>query len=161
MICRGDEMGKEIERKFLLKDNTWKKNKKGVLYRQGYLQTDNDRVVRVRTMGEKARLTIKGITTHASRKEYEYSIPYDDAVEMMEGLCQKPLIEKIRYTVEYKNSIWEIDEFLGINLGLILAEVELKDENQSIEIPSWAGDEVTGQEKYFNSYLVKNPYINW
>jgi CYTH domain-containing protein len=106
-------------------------------------------------------LTVKGITTGASRPEYEYEIPVTDADEMLDELCERYLIEKKRYKIEYKGFIWEVDEFFGENQGLIVAEVELENEDQSYEKPEWIGDEVTGDPKYFNSNLVKDPYLKW
>lgn len=153
-------MAKEIERKFLIKGDNWKLAK-GITYRQGYLSTVKERVVRVRTIGNKGYITIKGITVGATRLEYEYEIPAKDADEMLTELCEKPLIEKNRYKIEYKGLIWEIDEFFGDNDGLTVAEVELKDENQAYEKPEWIGDEVTGDPKYFNSNLTAHPYSKW
>jgi len=154
-------MGKEIERKFLITGDKWKELAKGVTYRQGYLSTVKERVVRVRTIGNKGYLTIKGITVGATRLEYEYDIPREDADEMLTELCEKPLVEKNRYKIEYEGLIWELDEFFGDNEGLILAEVELTHESQSFEKPGWIGEEVTGDPKYFNSNLTKNPYTKW
>ena len=154
-------MGKEIERKFLLTGDSWKDMAKGILYRQGYLSTVKERTVRVRTIDDKGYLTIKGITTGATRAEYEYEISVSDANEMLDNLCEKPIIEKKRYKIEYEGLIWEVDEFFGENNGLVFAEVELTSEDQSIKKPEWIGEEVTGDPKYFNSNLIKNPYKNW
>ncbi len=154
-------MGKEIEKKFLIKNDEWREGAKGTKYRQGYLSTVKERTVRVRTIDERGFLTIKGVNVGAVRAEYEYEIPAKDADEMLTDLCEKPLIEKNRYKISYKNLVWEIDEFFGDNNGLIVAEVELEDENQSIELPSWIGKEVTGDPKYFNSSLIKHPYSKW
>ncbi|GAB4338912.1 MAG: CYTH domain-containing protein [Calditrichia bacterium] len=154
-------MGKEIERKFLVKGDDWKKKGKGTVYRQGYLSTVKERVVRVRTVNDKGFLTIKGINRGATRLEFEYEIPVADAKEMLEKLCLRPLIEKTRYVVEYGGLKWEVDEFAGENEGLILAEVELEDEQQKVELPDWIGEEVTGDPRYFNSNLIKNPYTSW
>jgi len=112
-------------------------------------------------MGNKGYLTIKGISFGATRSEYEYHIPRQDADEMLRELCEKPLIEKNRYKIEYESFIWEVDEFFGDNDGLILAEIELTHENQSFEKPPWIGEEVTGDPKYFNSSLIKKPYSRW
>jgi len=154
-------LGKEIEKKFLIKNDEWREGAKGTRYRQGYLSTVKERTVRVRTIDDRGFLTIKGVNVGAVRAEYEYEIPAKDADEMLTGLCEKPLIEKNRYKISYKNLVWEIDEFFGDNNGLIVAEVELTDEAQSIDLPSWVGEEVTGDPKYFNSSLIKNPYSKW
>ena len=115
-------MALEIERKFLVKEGAWR-NEKGVKYRQGYLNTAKERTVRVRTIGDKGYLTIKGISRGAVRVEYEYEIPAVEAEAMLDDLCEKPLIDKKRYKVEYKGLVWEVDEFFGDNQGLIVAEV--------------------------------------
>lgn len=154
-------MGTEIERKFLIKGNDWKKNSKAVLFRQGYLSTVKERTVRVRTIDNKGFLTIKGITVGATRAEYEYEISVSDANEMLDSLCEKPIIEKTRTKIEYKGLIWEVDEFFGENEGLVVAEVELVSEDQEPAIPEWIGEEVTGDPRYFNSNLIKNPFKNW
>ena len=154
-------MGKEIERKFLIKGNDWKKKSKQVLFRQGYLSTVKERTVRVRTIDNKGFLTIKGITIGATRAEYEYEISVSDANEMLDSLCEKPIIEKTRTKIEYKGLIWEVDEFFGENEGLVVAEVELVSEDQEPAIPEWIGEEVTGDPRYFNSNLIKNPFKNW
>ena len=154
-------MGKEIERKFLVKDNAWRELAAGTKYRQGYLNSAKERVVRVRTIDGKGYLTIKGITSGATRAEYEYEIPVAEAEAMLDELCEKPLIEKNRYKIDYGKLIWEVDEFFGENQGLIVAEVELESEDQDYEKPGWIGDEVTGDPKYFNSNLIINPYLKW
>jgi len=152
-------MGKEIERKFRVIKDTWR-NVKGTRYRQGYLNSAKERNVRVRTMEDKAYLTIKGIAIGASRLEFEYEIPLQDAVELLE-ICEKPLIEKTRYKVQEGGFVWEVDEFFRENQGLIVAEVELESEDQEFPKPDWVGEEVTGDPRYFNSNLIKNPYTNW
>ena len=154
-------MGKEIERKYLTDGDQWRELAEGAAYRQGYLSSVKERTVRVRTVNGRGYLTVKGISTGASRAEYEYEIPVSEADEMLADLCEKPLIEKNRYKIKVDGLIWEIDEFSGDNLGLIVAEVELADENQKFEKPSWIGREVTGDPKYFNSNLIKNPYSRW
>jgi adenylate cyclase len=154
-------MGKEIERKFLVKDDSFKKLANGDKYRQGYLNSMKERVVRVRTINDKGFLTVKGITTGATRAEYEYPIPVKDADAMLDDLCEKPLIEKNRYKIGFEGFIWEVDEFFGENQGLICAEIELEQEDQLFEKPEWISDEVTGDPKYFNSNLIQNPYSNW
>lgn len=117
--------------------------------------------MRVRTIGNKGYLAIKGITSGASRLEYEYEIPISEANEMLDLVCEKPLIEKKRYRLGYQGLVWEVDEFLGENYGLILAEVELSSENQEFQKPDWLGEEVTGDPKYFNSNLVIQPFSKW
>lgn len=153
-------MGVEIEKKFLLKNDSWRKDATGELYRQGYI-TSSPVVVRIRTAGAKGFITIKGQLKNISRAEYEYGIPLEDANEMLDALCEKPLISKTRYQVFYAGRKWEIDEFYGENQGLILAEVEIENENDKVEIPDWIGEEVTHDRRYYNSNLVKNPYKNW
>jgi len=153
-------MGKEIERKYLVKGETFKEMGEGVLYRQGYLNSQKERVVRARTMGSKAALTIKGITVGATRLEFEYDIPMDDCNQLLD-LCEQPIIEKTRYKVPFGGLIWEVDEFHGVNDGLVVAECELESEDQSIDKPEWIGDEVTGDPRYFNSNLIANPFTTW
>ena len=152
-------MAKEIERKFLVKEGSWR-NEKGTRYRQGYLNSMKERVVRVRTINDKGYLTIKGLTVGASRLEFEYEIPRQDA-DLLLDICEKPLIEKTRFKVEEKGFVWEIDEFLEENQGLIVAEVELETENQDFPKPDWVLEEVTGDPRYFNSNLIKNPFKLW
>ncbi len=154
-------MGKEIERKYLIKSDEWRKLAKGTVYRQGYLSTVKERTVRVRTIDDNGYLTIKGITVGATRAEYEYEISAKDANEMLDNLCEKPIIEKKRYVIDFADLTWEIDEFDGENNGLVVAEVELTDEDQKIALPGWIGDEVTGDPRYFNSNLIKHPYSKW
>ena len=153
-------MGKEIERKYLVKGDVWRSLAEGTLFRQGYLNSAKERVVRARTMGPKAALTIKGITTGATRLEFEYEIPFSDAEQLLE-LCEQPLIEKTRYKIPLGTLVWEIDEFHGVNDGLIVAECELESEDQAIDKPDWIGDEVTGDPRYFNSNLIAHPFSKW
>ena len=153
-------MGKEIERKFLVSGDDWRSLGKAVHYRQGYLSSTKERVVRVRTIDDRGFLTIKGITEGLSRLEFEYDIPGDDAGSLLD-LCEKPLIEKTRTKIAIGNLVWEVDEFFGDNAGLIVAEVELEDESQAVDLPSWIGEEVSGDPRYFNSNLIKNPYTRW
>lgn len=154
-------MAVEIERKFLVRDARWKHGAQGVLYRQGYLSSDQRSTVRVRIAGEQAFFTIKGQTTGISRLEFEYPMPLPDAAIMLEQLCSGPLIEKTRYRVEYAGNIWEVDEFAGDNSGLILAEIELSHEAQLFDKPDWLGQEVSGDPRYFNSSLARNPFTKW
>jgi adenylate cyclase len=154
-------MAKEIERKFLVIGDEWKRGVTGVSYRQGYLSTVKERTVRVRTVGDKGFLTIKGVTVGVTRSEFEYSIPTADADALLNDLCERPLIEKTRYKIQHAGLTWEIDEFFGDNRGLVVAEVELKDEHQAVERPSWVGTEVSGDPRYFNSNLIKMPFSQW
>lgn len=154
-------MGIEIERKFLLAADDWRQLARGKRYRQGYLCARKERTVRVRTIEDQGYLTVKGPSTGAVRMEYEYEIPVEDANVLLNELCEKPLIEKKRYTISHQGFLWEIDEFFGENLGLVLAEIELVNENQQFDKPDWIGEEVTGDPRYFNSYLVRNPYTTW
>jgi adenylate cyclase len=154
-------MAKEIERKFLVKGDAWRALAKGTTYRQGYLNSAKERTVRVRTAEDKAFLTIKGLTLGATRAEYEYAIPFDEGKAMLDALAEKPLIEKKRYKIPAGDLTWEIDEFLGDNAGLIVAEVELKSEDQAFDRPAWLGDEVTGDTRYYNANLIKKPFRRW
>lgn len=153
-------MATEIERKFLVIGNEWR-DAVGTIYRQGYITSDARRTVRVRIAGDRGFLTIKGATVGLTRSEFEYAIPVEDAMQMLDTLCDRPLIEKTRYVLKRGNLIWEIDEFVGENQGLILAEVELSDENQSVELPPWIGAEVSHDPRYFNAALSKNPFTRW
>ncbi len=154
-------MGKEIERKFLVRGDVWRSLAKGTAYRQGYLNSAKERTVRIRTIDAQAFLTIKGLTVGATRSEYEYEIPLADCNAMLDALAEKPIIEKKRYKIPFKGLTWEIDEFFGENDGLIVAEVELKSETQIFEKPEWAGEEVTADPRYFNSNLIKHPFTKW
>ncbi len=154
-------MATEIERKFLVRNDTWKKLAQGTVYRQGYLSTDKEKTVRIRVAGSKGYLTIKGATSGNTRAEFEYEIPVGDAESMLTSLCLKPLIEKHRYLVVHAGLTWEIDEFAGENAGLVIAEVELTTENQNIELPDWVGREVSDDPRYFNANLISNPFKNW
>ena len=154
-------MAKEIERKFLVIGEAWRALAAGTAYRQGYLSTVKERTVRVRTIDASGFLTIKGISVGATRVEYEYEIPAADANEMLDDLCEKPIIEKNRYKIPFAGMTWEVDEFFGVNNGLIVAEIELTDEAQAFEKPDWIGDEVTGDPRYFNSNLIAKPFTTW
>lgn len=154
-------MGVEIEKKFLLSGSDWKQLAAGTAYRQGYLNSTKERTVRVRTIDDKGYLTVKGISVGATRMEFEYEIPREDAAQLLDELCEKPLIEKNRYKIEYGGFIWEVDEFFGENDGLVVAEIELESEDQQFERPAWVGEEVTGDPRYFNSNLIKHPYTAW
>lgn len=154
-------MGKEIERKFLVSGDAWRALGHGTMYRQGYLNSARERTVRVRTVDGKAFLTIKGITVGATRAEYEYEIPLADGNALLDNLAEKPLIEKRRYRIPQGAFVWEVDEFFGENQGLIVAEIELADEDQAFDTPEWIGEEVTGDARYFNSNLIKHPFAGW
>ena len=153
-------MGVEIERKFLLKNDNWRKlAPKGVRMAQWYLNEAGN-TVRVRIADQKAFLTIKSKTVGISRMEFEYEIPLDDA-EQLKKLSQTPIVDKYRYKIPFCGHIWEVDEFLGLNEGLVTAEVEMKDENELVEIPDWIGDDISDQKRYRNSNLAKRPFTMW
>ena len=141
------------------RDDHRKSAKYGVI-KQGYLCNETDRVVRVRLYYNKSFITIKGKTVGTSRPEYEYEIPFADANEMM-NLCVGTIIEKTRYEVDFMGGKWEVDESDGENEGLVVAEIELKDENSVIALPDWIGKEVTDDPRYLNANLVKKPYKQW
>jgi CYTH domain-containing protein len=154
-------MSVEIEKKFLVIGDDWKKLTAGTIYRQGYLKSGHGCTVRVRIAGERGYLTVKGVSVGAARKEYEYEIPLAEAGEMLENLCNKPLIEKRRYRIPIADHIWEVDEFFGENEGLVIAEVELKKEDEDFVKPEWVGMEVTGDIRYYNANLVNYPFTKW
>jgi len=154
-------MGVEIERKFLLKGDEWRKLADGTRYCQGYLSTVKERSVRVRTINDRAWLTIKGISQGVRRLEFQYEIPYSEACELLEKVCEQPLIDKKRFRILYQGFIWEVDEFYGANQGLILAEVELKSEEQFFSKPHWIGEEVSSDPRYFNASLIAHPCSQW
>ena len=154
-------MGVEIERKFLVCGDQWKTLGQGVLLRQGYLSSAPERIVRVRIEGDSAMLTIKGPTSGATRAEWEYPIPMGDAQTILDSLCERPIIEKRRYRIPYQDGMWEVDEFLGENAGLVVAEIELETEQQAFIKPNWIGEEVTHDARYFNANLLRHPYAKW
>jgi CYTH domain-containing protein len=153
-------MGREIEHKFLVDTKLWRPRGAGTLIRQGYLSTDKDCVVRVRTAGPRAYLTIKG-PGHISRAEFEYSIPLEEATLMLDRLCLPGLIEKTRYRQEVGAQSWEIDIFHGDNEGLVVAEIELHDESEPFERPPWVLREVSSDPRYFNASLSRAPFKSW
>jgi adenylate cyclase len=155
-------MGKEIERKFLVDHIKWENIEKpaGVLYRQGYLLTDPNKTIRVRQTSTKGFLTIKGRTIGATRPEYEYEIPNNEATELLDNFSISEL-SKIRYKIIFDNKIWEVDEFLGENEGLIVAEIELDCESETFGRPEWVLKEVTEEQKYYNSNLTIFPFKKW
>ena len=154
-------MGVEIERKFLLSGDGWRALGQSTLLRQGYLNSHKDRTVRVRIAGDEAFLTIKSRNVGASRGEWEYTIPVAEAAELLDGLCEQPLIEKVRHRIPLGKHVWEVDEFLGTNAGLVVAEIELSSEDEAFDRPEWVGEEVTGDVRYLNSSLIKQPYTTW
>lgn len=154
-------MAVEIERKFLVVADDWKRLAKPVFMRQGYLSSQAGRVVRVRIEDQSAMLTIKGKTVGISRGEWEYPIPLKDAQELLNGLCEQPLIEKNRYRIAIDDLIWEVDEFFGENAGLVVAEVELRDAEQTFAKPAWLGMEVSHDHRYANANLFKHPFSKW
>lgn len=155
-------MGLEIERKFLVKSDAWRAlADDGTAYLQGYLIGAQQASVRIRIEGQAAFLNIKSMTLDISRLEYQYPIPLTDAREMLEKLCETPLVEKTRYRVTHAKHVWEIDVFAGVNLGLVVAEVELAKEDELLELPPWVGKEVSHEPRYYNVNLVKQPYTTW
>jgi adenylate cyclase len=154
-------VGIEIERKFLVKPGAWAPRDAGTRFTQGYLSSRKGSTVRVRIEGERANFTIKGPSTGVSRSEFEYPLPLADARVLLDQLCEQPLIDKHRYLEHHGRHTWAIDVFHGDNEGLIVAEVELEAEDDELELPPWAGDEVSFDPRYFNSSLVKNPFKSW
>jgi CYTH domain-containing protein len=154
-------MAKEIERKFLVNQESWKPQDDGIHFKQGYLNTQKERVVRIRIEGNQAKLTIKGVTTGVTRSEFEYDIPLDDAVILLDNLCEQPLIDKHRYKEVHGGKTWEIDVFHGLNQGLVIAEIELNAEDEKFDLPAWAIKEVSSEARYYNSNLLQNPFATW
>jgi adenylate cyclase len=155
-------MGQEIERKYLVNHSKWKLVDKpvGNHFRQGYLLTDPNKTIRVRQTDTKGFLTIKGLSVGATRPEYEYEIPLNEAKELLDNFSISEL-SKIRFEIIFEGKLWEVDEFLGDNFGLIVAEIELESEDEKFVIPDWIDKEVTSEEKYYNSNLTIKPYKNW
>ena len=154
-------MGKEIERKFLINISDVEFVGSGALIKQGYISTTDNTAVRIRVTGDVAYLTLKGESHGATRSEFEYEIPVEDANEIILELCSGPIIDKTRYRVEYGSHIWEIDIFHGENDGLVVAEIELENEKEVFDLPGWVTAEVTGEVKYYNSSLLDNPFNQW
>lgn len=153
----------EIERKFLVTSDNYKNEAFAAnAIKQGYLSSDPERTVRIRVKGDKGFLTIKGKSNEAGtiRAEWEKEITLADAEQLL-ALCEPGVINKKRYKVRAGNHVFEVDEFFGDNTGLIIAEIELQHENEKFEHPAWLGKEVTGDIRYYNSYISQNPYINW
>lgn len=155
-------MALEIEHKFLTINNDWQQAvSKSIKYQQGYLISDNKRSVRIRISDNKAWLNIKSATIGSQRHEYEYEIPLSEGIELLNTLCEKPLVEKMRYFVPHHQHLWEVDVFSGDNDGLIVAEIELSKIGESFEKPSWVGKEVTSERRYYNNSLCQKPYKDW
>lgn len=153
-------MAVEIERKFLVSSDAWRDGPPGVRICQGYLSRDKERTVRVRLAGDKAFLTIKGESAGISRKEFEYPIPSEDAEALLD-LCLPQLVDKIRHERQHGGHVWEVDEFLGANAGLIVAEIELSDADETFERPDWLGREVSDDPRYYNANLAERPWSEW
>lgn len=154
-------MGLEIERKFLVRGEAWKPLASPTLMRQAYLSAHPERVVRVRVEGEQAYLTIKSKAQGIARSEWEYPIPLADAQALLDQVCEHPLIEKYRYRIPIGKHVWEVDEFLGQNSGLVVAEIELASETETFLKPDWLGEEVSHDHRYANSQLIRRPYSSW
>ncbi|HHL45271.1 MAG TPA: CYTH domain-containing protein [Gammaproteobacteria bacterium] len=155
-------MATEIERKFLVRNESWRSGAdEGRVIRQGYLAGSKAGSVRIRVTGDRATLNIKSATLGIRRLEYDYPLPLRDAEEMLELLCEKPLIEKKRYHVPVAGHVWEVDLFSGANEGLVVAEIELADENETFSLPDWIGEEVSHDPRYYNTCLVSHPYREW
>ena len=154
-------MAQEIERKFLVNMDKVDLPQQGLTICQGYIKTADKTTVRIRIMGDKAFLTLKGATQGISRSEFEYEIPVTDARQMLNELCTGPVVDKTRYLITHKSHLWELDIFAGDNEGLVVAEVELDSEDEQPELPDWVTEEVTGDKRYYNSNLLSNPFKNW
>jgi adenylate cyclase len=155
-------MGVEIERKFLVKNTSWRNSVEGQdAILQGYLAETERASVRVRVKGDRGFLTIKGATSGVSRAEFEYGIPLEDARAMLETLTSLAVIEKVRYRVRSGHHLWELDVFAGENAGLVLAELELTSEDEPFELPDWVGEEVSSDPRYYNLSLARNPFSRW
>ncbi|MCR9145443.1 MAG: CYTH domain-containing protein [bacterium] len=154
-------MPQEIERKFRIKVGAWPRPESHQEISQGYLNSAKERIVRVRVTGKQAWLTIKGLTSGATRLEFEYEIPIDEGRHMLNELCERPILSKTRYRVPVGRHVWEIDEFSGANAGLVVAEIELASEDEEFEMPDWVVEEVTDDPRYFNSNLLQHPFGDW
>lgn len=155
-------MSIEIEHKFLLRNDLWRNEiSHSCHYQQGYLSSNSNSSIRIRTTDNQAWLNIKSATIGNQRHEYEYPIPIQDAQEIMHNLCNKPVINKTRYFINRHPHIWEIDEFYDENEGLIVAEIELASPDEIFEHPLWLGNEVTHDLRYYNNNLIKNPFKTW
>ena len=155
-------MAVEIEHKFLVRDERWRREvERSVRMRQGYLTSDARCSVRVRVAGDQGHLNVKSGTLGIQRSEYEYPIPLAEAEEMLDTLCEQPLLEKTRHFVRFGGHLWEIDEFEGDNAGLIVAEVELSRIDEPFDLPDWLGADVSHDIRYYNSQLARHPYRTW
>ena len=154
-------MAIEIERKYLIKYIPLNQVKYSDKIKQGYIVNDNQKVIRVRKKGDNYFLTIKGNTIGISRSEFEYSIPKKDAEYLFKQFCSSGIIKKTRHYVQNKNHLWEIDEFHGLNNGLLIAEIELSTKSEKFKVPSWIGDEISDKSEYLNFSLAVNPYSLW
>ncbi|ATP27039.1 CYTH domain-containing protein [Chromobacterium violaceum] len=153
-------MALEIERRFVVSGDGWRGLAPAVQYRQGYLSVEKERTVRVRVVGQQAWLTLKSNISNVSRHEFEYPIPLADAQTIMGAMCPM-VVDKLRHRIEHGGFVWEVDEFFGDNAGLVLAEIELPDEDTPFAKPDWVGEEVTEDGRYTNAYLSKHPYRSW
>lgn len=160
--ARMGPMATEIERKFLVQDDSWTSSvtsSRRIV--QGYIAHTDNATVRVRVAGDHAWLNLKGVTTGISRSEYEYEVPVDDALSMLDELAVGPVIDKVRHVIPVGEHTWELDVFAGENEGLVMAEVELATADESYQRPSWAGEEVSDDARYYNVNLVTHPYRSW
>jgi adenylate cyclase len=155
-------MGVEIERKFLVDHETWQQTPKplSTYFRQGYILSEANKTIRIRVTPDEAFITIKGGTKGISRLEYEYTIPAVDGEELLDNFGVSELVKR-RYCVDVAGKVWEVDEFLGDNKGLLVAEIELDSEDEKFILPPWVTTEVTGDERYYNSNLSVMPYNKW
>lgn len=155
-------MGTEIEKKYLIVSDDWRKHADAGIYMvQGYMSSNEKSSVRVRINGDSANLNIKSKTIGIQRSEYDYAIPVDEAKEILETLCDKPFIEKTRFLVMHEGHEWEIDVFAGDNDGLIVAELELDSVDEEFALPDWIGDDVSNDPRYYNVCLVTHPFKDW
>jgi len=155
-------MGVETERKYLVNEAKWStvnKEEKEVV-EQGYILNTTEKTVRVRIYGEKGFITIKGMSEGASRPEFEYEIPVEDARQLLKDFCNS-IVKKVRHKVFYGGKLWEVDEFMGENHGLLMAEIELKNNDEQFDLPNWIDKEVTGDKRYYNAYLSTHPFSRW
>tara|TARA_B100001559_G_scaffold240221_1_gene203233 strand:- start:20 stop:511 length:492 start_codon:yes stop_codon:yes gene_type:complete len=154
-------MAIEIERKFLIKRIPKDKIEYSHYIKQGYIVSDKHKAIRIRQKKDDFFITIKGNKTGISRFEFEYKIPKNDADQLFKNFCKESIIEKTRHYIKHKGHTWELDVFHGENEGLIVAEIELKSEEETFSLPDWVDYEVTFQEKYYNMNLIKIPFKNW
>jgi len=155
-------MAEEIERKFLVKNDSWRQlAESSKVMKQGYLSENPAKAVRIRVAGDHAWLTIKGLSDTISSPEFEYEIPVPDAEFMLSHMCDQGLVEKERFYIRHQGHLWEVDEFYGVNRGLILAEIELTDKDELFAKPDWLDKEVSEDPRYFNVRLMQHPYTSW